>query len=193
MSRRKGFTVLELVTALTVLALTATVAAAAVQAAGGAGSRVSAQRRASAADAAVRALLTDALRHQPPPSLVDAPLLAITPGADGPTVSFPSRGVVPPYGTGPVWRVTVARVGDSLVVDALPPTAVEAAPRHLALAGVSAMTVRVHDGAPGAAWRPDWPLAQRAPRAVDIAWTRDGQAAAPLRVLLAPLAGEGVP
>lgn len=193
MTRRRGFTVLELVTALTVLALAATVAAAAVQAAGGAGARVSAQRRGSAAETAVRALLTDALRHPAPASMVAGPLLAISQEAEGPALTFLSRGVVPPYGTGPVWQITVRRAGDSLVVAAIPMAAESGTPRRVALGGVSALAVRVHDGVTPDGWRADWPLAQRMPRAVELAWTRAGVPAPPMRVVPEPLAGAGAP
>lgn len=193
MTGRRGFTLVELVTAVTATALAGLVAAAALQAASGAGDRVTRSRRTAEADAQARTLLTDALRHLPPASAVEGPVLALEADSAGPVLAFPSRGVVPPFGTGSAWRVTARRRGDSLVVDALPPASLAAAPRHAAVGGVAAFTVRVFDGEASGGWRTDWPLAERPPRAVELAWRTATDTPPPVRVLLAPLGAGGVP
>lgn len=191
MRGRAGFTLLEVLVAVTVTALAGVVAAAAVQAASGAGDRVARSRRANEGEARMRSLLTDALRHLPPASAVDGPLLALMPDSTGPSLAFPSRGIVPPFGTGAPWRVTVRRRGDSLLVDAAPPATLATPARHAAIGSVGALAIRVLDGADG--WRPDWPLDGRVPQAVEVAWRDAAGAPPPVRVRLAPLGSGGVP
>lgn len=190
MKGRRAFTLLEVLVAVAVTALAGVAAAAALQAASGAGDRVARLRRASEGEARVRTLLTDALRHLPPASAVDGPLLAVVPDSTGPTLLFPSRGIVPPFGTGAPWRVAVRRRGDSLVVDAAPPASSQVPVRHAAVGQVRELAIQVLDGDGG--WRPDWPIAGRAPQAVEVAWRSTGAVAPAVRVRLAPLGWGGV-
>ncbi len=179
--------------AVAVTALAGVAAAAALQAASAAGSRVTEGRRASDGEIRLRRLLSDALRHLPPAGLVEGPLLAVVPDSAGAALQFPSRGIVPPYGTGSPWRVTVRRQGDSLVVEAAPPPALGTPPRRAAIGGVQSHALRLYDGDGGGGWRADWPVPTRAPRAVEVAWRTAARDVAPVRVLLAPLGAGGTP
>ncbi len=189
MSRRRGFTLLEVVLAVTMAAITGIAAASAVQAASSASDRVTRARRAAEGETRLRTLLTDAARHIPPASMVDGARLRLDGEADRPVLRFASRGVVPPFGTGAIWWVTVWRAGDSLLVEAAPPTASPMPVRRLAVPGVTTVSVRVLD-AEALPWQAAWSLAGRLPQALEVAWTFPSAAPPPLRVRLAPL-GEG--
>jgi type II secretory pathway component PulJ len=189
MSRRRGVTLLEVVLAVTVAAITGLAAASAVQAASTATDRVTRMRRAVEGETRLRTLLTDAARHIPPASMVDGARLRMDGAADSPVLRFATRGVVPPFGTGAIWWVTVWRSGDSLLVEAAPPTASTVAVRRLVVPGVTRLSVRVLD-AESLPWQAGWSLAGRLPQALEVAWMLPTAAPPPLRVRLAPL-GEG--
>jgi hypothetical protein len=189
MSRRRGVTLLEVVLAVTVAAITGLAAASAVQAASTATDRVTRVRRAAEAEMRLRSLLTDAARHIPPASMVDGARLRIDGEAERPVLRFATRGVVPPFGTGAIWWVTVWRSGDSLLVEAAPPTASTLAARHLAVPGVTGLSVRVLD-TEALPWQAGWSLAGRLPHVLEVTWRLPTAAPPPLRVRLAPL-GEG--
>jgi type II secretory pathway component PulJ len=191
MSRRWGFTLLEVVLAVTMAAITGMAAASAVQAASTASDRVTRGRRAAEGETRLRTLLTDAARHIPPASMVEGARLRLDGEADRPVLRFASRGVVPPFGTGGIWWVTVWRSGDSLLVEAVPPTASTGAMRRLAVPGVTRLSVRVLD-AEARPWQAGGALTGRLPQALEVAWMLPSAAPPPLRVRLAPL-GEGAP
>jgi general secretion pathway protein J len=189
---RQGFTLLELMMALTLTAIAAGVAATALSAARSARARVAAHRTHGEADTRLRALLADLLRHAPAAEAVSEPLLTIGRDASGATLQFLSRGVRPPYGTGPIWRVQLARDGERLLLraDALgvAGTAGTDAPVVMAVEDVASFEVLALEPANGreaARWRTDWPLAQRRPAAVALSWTR-GDAAGPANATRAP-------
>lgn len=189
MSRRRGVTLLEVVLAVTVAALVGMAAASALQAASSASEQVTRTRRAAEGEARLRTLLTDAARHIPPALMVDGARLRLDGTAERPVLRFATRGVVPPLGTGAVWWVTVRQSGDSLVVEAAPPTSSPLPARRLVVPGVATLAVRVLD-AEAPSWQGGWTLAGRLPQALEVAWTLPAAAPPPLRVRLAPL-GEG--
>jgi prepilin-type N-terminal cleavage/methylation domain-containing protein len=193
-ARRDGFTLLELVVALSLTAVAATIAGTAVSAARRTEAVVQTHRTGEEADLRLRALLEDMLRHAPPASMTDMPLLSVTGVGDAAVLRFVSRGVVAPFGTGTLWLVTVHRDADSLRVDAETLRDAGEAPLHFALGGVTAFAVRALEGATtldGARWRGDWPLARVRPAAIALSWTRAGTPVAPFVVALDPLQGNG--
>jgi hypothetical protein len=163
--------------------------------------------------------LVDMLRHAPPATVVGREtdmrdgldldsrddragrresgreaLLRITPTAHGQQLVFLSRGVEAPYGTGPVWEVTVDSDGDSLRLEAVPLDARETAARggaaratlRASVPRIGQLDVAVLEPATalgGVRWRRDWPLAQSRPAAVSLTW-RSGGPAVPLVVAL---------
>jgi len=193
-SRRRGFTLLELVVALTLTGIAAALAATALSAVRGA--RES-QLRAGAriqAEAQLRSLLIDMLRHAPTASAIDAPLLELATTPDGPRLEFVSTGVREPYGVGDIWRVVVRRVGDSLQLRAEPLRETSSqAPLAVTLPNVTALAIEVQDvvrRGEVAPWRTDWPLRQQRPGAIRLQWRAGGAAiaeASPLLVALSPL------
>lgn len=197
---RAGFTLLELVVALTLTAIAATIAGTAVSAARRTEDVVQSHRTGDEADLRLRALLQDMLRHAPSAAQADAPLLSVREANDTTTLTFLSRGVQPPFGTGPIWQVTVRRELDSLRVDAVPlrdgvaaPLGVapsRVVPLRMAVGGVTAFTVRALEPATpleAARWRNDWPLATARPAAIALTWARRGVTVAPVVVSLDPL------
>ncbi len=192
MTRRRGFTLIEVMVAITVTGLALTTAGMALAAARNTSARIQAHEARTEADSRVRALLTDMLRHAPPSEQVDGPLLVVEESDGAPVLRFLSTGVREPYGTGPTWRVEVA-VHDSTLEVRATPTGRDrtASPLTATLAPVSGFAVRVLEHATAldaATWRSDWPIAQDRPRAIEVTWRlSSGAVPTPLRVVLAPL------
>jgi general secretion pathway protein J len=194
MLRRSGFTLLELLIALVLTAVAVTIAGSALRTASIAGARVEEHRDTLEQDARLRATLTDMLRHAPASESVDEPLLQIAQDAAGRArLTFLSKGVRPPYGTGDIWRVTVFVSSAGLVLDALPVGAsVDATALHSVHPGVTTLSVRVLEQVPAqtgsivtAGWRSDWPL--NTSRPAMIAFDFGQSANPPLVVALDPL------
>lgn len=199
---RGGFTLLEVLLALTLTAVAATVAGAALQTARQAASRVSAFRETTEPAQQLHDALQDLLRHAPPAERVDEALFALRNGPTSDTLVFLSRGVQQPFGTGATWRVHL--YGDStglhLRAEQLTSSATASTAAYTAEAPLEwlvpnatdfAVTVASFEGA-GLTWRRDWPLARARPAAVRVSWrSARGQTVEQL-VSLLPLA-EGTP
>ncbi len=214
---RPGFTLLELLMALVLTAIAVTIAAGALRAANTAGDRVQAHRDTLERESRLRSLLTDMLRHAPSAELVDEPLLSLVPASMGATqLVFLSKGVRAPYGTGPVWRVSLSLQPEGLVLDATPIGATrETTTLRTVLPDVDALSVLVRErgstdnaavsggnraGVPSTdngqrgGWRPDWPLQQSRPALIALHFgRRDRQPMAPFVVALDPLAAGSRP
>ncbi len=177
MSRRAGFTLIEVMVAITMTAIVLGIAAGALSAATAARAAVERHQQTLEAESRMRSALTDMLRHAPLASAVDEPLVHISRDSRGDaTLVFLSTGVVEPYGTGFPWRVTVFRSASDLVVDAVPigRGSAEASLRSTlrsTLTIADPFDVRALEPArPGEAaqWRSDWPLAQTRPSALQM-------------------------
>lgn len=196
---RRGFTLLEVMVALTIAGMAFSAAGFAIGAARSTAARVARHEQRVEADSRFRALLTDWLRHAPPPELVDGALLTIDRAGTTPIVQFVTRGLDQPLGTGALWRVELSLRDTVLWARATSlrdgdgnGAAGRVAPLVATLSPVEAFDVRVLEHATGVesvAWRADWPVAQDRPRAVEVTWRQTGAAVTPLRVLLAPLEG----
>lgn len=190
--RRGGFTLLEVIVAITVTGLSLTTAGMALAAARNTAARIQTHETRTEADSRVRALLTDMLRHAPLAEQVDAPLLVVDRVDGSPTLRFLTTGVREPYGTGAVWQVEVALRDSTLVVRATPTGRDSgASPLVATLSPITRLDVRVleHGTAMSSPeWRADWPLAQDRPRAIELMWGHSSDPSVmPLRVVLAPL------
>ena len=189
---RHGFTLLEVIVAITVTGLALTTAGMALSAARSTVARIQRHEARTEADSRVRAVLTDMLRHAPRAEQVDEPLLVVDRTGATPVLRFLSTGVREPYGTGGVWRVEVALRDSTLVMRATPAVGeTDASPLTATLSPVSGFDVRALEHATSlaaAVWRADWPIAQDRPRALELTWQRaDDAISRPLRVVLAPL------
>ena len=192
MRPRPGFTLLEVLVAITVTGLALTTAGMALSAARSTAARIQRHEARTEADGRVRAVLTDMLRHAPRAEQVDEPLLVVDRTGTTPVLRFLSTGVREPYGTGGVWRVEVTLRDSALVMRATPAGRErEAWPLTATLSAVTGFDVRVLEHATtlaAATWRADWPIAQDRPRAIELTWLgSDDATAPPLRVVLAPL------
>lgn len=222
MSRRSGFTLLEVAIALSLTAMASGVAAGALWAA----RRTSEVQSRFATEEATgmrwRALLTDMLRHAPSAERVNEPLLTLRETEYGPELRFLSQGVVEPFGTGAIWAIVVRedRLGVLLEAEPLgipsatmpdgthPPALLARVPAfhalQIELLEPDAGGAGVRSGASGgvndnARWRTDWPLAQMRPSAITIRWqdrrTSDpvvDRAASPFVLHLDAFVGAGV-
>ncbi|WP_411280598.1 type II secretion system protein J [Gemmatimonas sp.] len=192
MRRCRGFTLLEVIVAITVTGLALTTAGMALSSARSTVARIVTHEARTESDSRVRALLTDMLRHAPAAEQVDEPLLVVERAGGSPVLRFLSNGVREPYGTGGIWVVEVA-VRDSVLEVRATPTGPDRESTSLTatLSAVSGFEVRVLDHASALespTWRADWPIAQDRPRAIELTWQLPSSAAPiPLRVLLAPL------
>lgn len=120
MTRRRGFTVLELLVALTLTAVALTLTGTALSAARSTEAAIARSRAIALPTAQARQLLIDLLRHLPRVDEVDAPLLTLTNGSPAPTLTFLSRGLDSPFGTGAIWVIRLSQPGDSLLLEATP-------------------------------------------------------------------------
>ncbi len=197
MRPRLGFTLLEVIVAITVTGLALTTAGMALSAARSTAARIQRHAARTESDSRVRAVLTDMLRHAPRAEQVDEPLLVVDRTGTTPVLRFLSTGVREPYGTGGVWRVEVALRDSTLVMRATPAVGeIDASPLTATLSPVTGFDVRALEHATtlaAAGWRADWPIAQDRPRAIELTWQHAvdlgsaDDASRPLRVVLAPL------
>lgn len=190
--KRRAFTLLEVITAITLTAMVLGVAGAALGAASSTRTTILSHQRTLEAEARLRSTLTDMLRHAPRPESVAEPLLRVerTPGGHARLV-FLSAGVREPFGTGPAWRVTVSVADDGLTMDAVA-IGRDRSDAHLrsTVAGVDTLDVEVLESArvgDTARWRRDWPLERSRPALVRLRFGTSPTAAPPLVVALAPL------
>lgn len=185
---RAGFTLMEVMTAITVTALVAALAASALHAGIDVRERVQRHRLTIDAEARATRWVANMLRHPPEASAISEPIFAINRDANGTeTTTFLSRGVSEPAGTGPIWRVTIGVLADGLHIHAETVSANETrVPLETVLPHVTAINVEALDAD---AWRADWPVLRSMPKAVRIALsTLDGARRDPIVFPIAPLA-----
>lgn len=187
-SRRRGFTLMEVMTAITVTALVAALAAAALRAGIDVRERVQQHRVTIDAEARATRWIANMLRHPPAASAVSEPIFSITRAADGREVTtFLSQGVNALAGTGPIWRVTLRVLNDGLHIHAETVGSNDASvPMESVLPHITQLTVEALDAS---AWRNDWPVLRTMPTAVRLTLgVRDGSVREPVVFSVAPLA-----
>lgn len=175
---RQGFTLMEVMIALTITALVATLAAAALHAGMDVRERVQEHRVTIDAEARAASWLSVMLRHPPAASAVDEAMFTITRANDGnASATFLSQGVETPAGTGTIWRVSLSVGVDGLHIRAVPTGSARArVPLETVLPQVTQLDVEALEtvgvtagtGAGATAWRADWPVLRSMPGAVRI-------------------------
>lgn len=175
---RQGFTLIEVIIALTITALVATLAAAALHAGMDVRERVQTHRLTVDAEARAASWLGVMLRHPPTASAVDETMFAITRANDGnASATFLSQGVETPAGTGTIWRVSLFVGVGGLHIRAVPTGPARArVPLETVLPHVTQLDVEALEtvgvsagtGAGATAWRADWPVLRSMPSAVRI-------------------------
>ncbi|WP_396204246.1 type II secretion system protein J [Gemmatimonas sp.] len=175
---RRGFTLVELMLALTLTAITATVAGSALVSARRTAERVREHGSATADDSRWRAMLADMLRHPPRPDQASEPLLRLNREGSTSSLQFLTVGVREPLGTGSIWRAVVTEDSAGLLLTASPITAGASDPIvQYRLADAQLVNITVLEPATArdaARWRIDWPIAQQRPAAIAIEWRTAG-------------------
>ena len=184
---RVGFTLMELMTAITLTAIALVLAGSALAAATRAQTVIGRNQRTLDAESRWRLRLSDMLRHPPRADAVNEPLLQIgRDDRDQPTLIFLSQGVTQPYGVGRTWRVTLTNGADGVVLIAEEIGRGEQRTRlrselgHVALFNVEVLesasgigVARTRKGNPKTSsdvggWRTDWPIERSRPAFVRL-------------------------
>lgn len=186
---RAGFTLIEVMMALVISGLVASLAYAAAQAGFDTDARVSAYRDGRARDGVVRAILSDALRHQVDGVRGGSAVFTLddrvdTEGRDADSVAFVTRGIVSPMGASAPWQLSVWREGTVLRIAGGPlADAPDAAPPFaMRVEHVTGFDVRALGRGLAARWSTEWPDADQAPDAFALRIAADGGDAEPLVV-----------
>lgn len=178
MPRTRGFTLLEIMLALTVTGLVAALAYGALQAGLDTGSRLTSHTAAAEATQVARAMIAQAVRHAVPGIRGGDDVFSLsdrvgTRGEPADSLAFLSRGVVEPFGTGDAWRVVVWREGDSTRLEARREWATELPAIASTIRGDDAFDVTVLGRGDAAdAWRSTWDEPDVTPDAIAFAWGR---------------------
>ncbi|MGV3711298.1 MAG: PulJ/GspJ family protein [Gemmatimonas sp.] len=174
--RRSGFTLMEVIIALTITGVVATLAASALHAGMDVRERVQQHRLTLDAESRAISWIASMLRHPPDASAVDEAMFSIARQTDGNArVTFLSQGVETPAGTGAIWRVSLSVETDGLHLVAVPATnsrariPLETVLPHITRLEVEALeTLGTVAGTGNTNWRADWPVLRSMPSAVRI-------------------------
>ena len=191
MTARRGFTLIEVMIALVIGGVVVVLAYSTLLAGMDVQYRVSAARDADASTTAMRAMLSDAVRHAVAGDARDMRGLHTESDGSGRATAlrFISRGIAAPLGGSAAWQVALSTDSSGVVLDA---AALDGsrAPLHLGSRGAQTFAVRflaIEDGS----WRTRWDDPARLPAAVEVrfldAHGRDTMAALVART--APVSG----
>lgn len=189
--QRQGFTLMEVMMAITITALVATVAAAALRAGLDVRERVGTHRLTVDAEARAMEWLSTMLRHPPEANAVTEPLLQITHLASGSdSVVFLTRSASPTAGTGAIWRVSLHADMNGLHVNAASTRDVSAAPVLSLLPHIRTVRADALNPASGnSEWLREWPVLRSAPAALRLTFGLiDGSTQSPMVFVMSPLA-----
>ena len=191
MKRRAGFTLIEVLVSLVLMAVVSLLVYGAALAARATQARILNERRSIQSALAMRLLLEGALTGAQTVLLAPDTVFLLESRVSGRGIpldrlTFVASGNLPPLSPGADWAVTLEPTADGLRLMG-GPTGVRTPSRPLALLpGVTGLGVRVRDPEGGASWIPDWNFPELLPEAVELTyWTDSGPVGLPLSVSLA--------
>jgi prepilin-type N-terminal cleavage/methylation domain-containing protein len=171
----RGFTLIEVVLALVITGLVVSLAYAAVQGGLDTRDRLARQREQREALVTVRAMIRDALRHALPgvpggPEVFTLVNRVTTRGEATDSLTFLTRGVMPPYGTSAAWRVTVNVDSAGLHFLATPSNTTGDVVAAV-VPGITGVDVQTVGRGIVSAWTHDWNEPSVAPQGVAFSFT----------------------
>lgn len=174
MRRTSGFTLIEMVVALVLTALVALLAYGSAEAGFTSQSRLDDFRREAQAQALMRSIVGRSLRHmaEAPPEASSA--LSLTRAVDrtgesSEKLTFLTRGVSGPLGAGALWRMTLERRPDGLLLIAVPLDDTDQGPIETRVPGIVNFSARFMRSVADGVWQEEW-HSRQAPAAVEISF-----------------------
>ena len=191
MKRRAGFTLIEVLVSLVLMAVVSLLVYGAANAARETQARILEERRSLQSALAMRLLLEGALSGAQTALLAPDTIFLLegrvnSRGVPQDRLTFVASGTLPPLSPGADWTVTLEPTAEGLRLMG-GPMGVRTPSRRLALLpGVTGLAVRVRDPEGGRGWIPDWNFPELLPEAVELTyWTDSGPVGLPLTVSLA--------
>lgn len=191
MSRRRGFTLIEVLVSIVLTAVVALLVYGAAQAARDTQVRIEYDRRTLQRALAMRLLLEGALRSAQTTFLAPDTMFVLEKrvsarGIPQDRLTFVASGDLPPLSPGADWIVTVEPTREGLRLTGAP-MGIRRPSRLLALLpGVTGLAVRTRDPEGNPDWSGEWNFEEVLPEAVELTyWTDSGPVGVPLTVSLA--------
>jgi len=182
--RRAGFTLIEVLVAITVTGIVALLVYGALDTSIVARSRIEQRSTRLSAEASWRQLVASALRGARSASEADEVVFLLedgrgTEGLPADRLTFISAGGLPPLTSDAEWQVTVGVGPDGVVMIARPIGVLAPDRRIPAPAGYAGIGIRVRGGAASDAWRDAWIQRTTLPDAIEVTFWRTGGTAEP--------------
>lgn len=193
---RRGFTLIEVTTAIVITGVVSLLAYGSVQAGLESADRVERHRSGIESAALMRSLVTDALRHpasSPEPSLPSFSITqSETAGINTARLQFVSRGVSLPHGAGGLWNVVLEPTSNGLRLKADPMETTAELALESTLPGIRGVNVRSMTTRAERMWNTGWESRNAAPYAVEIRFfdAANREVGAPMIVVTAMETGE---
>lgn len=172
MKPRIAFTLIEVTVAIALTGLVSLLAYASLGAGLDSARRLNSYRRATEAEALVRVLVSDALRHP-----YDAPaggpssfqlMRSVT--GEGDVIRFVTRGIRPPLGASSLWLATIGPSSRGLRFHATPLENADDLPVEAVVPSIVAMRVRVLRDSSVLQWESEWTSNRQVPSLVQLAF-----------------------
>jgi prepilin-type N-terminal cleavage/methylation domain-containing protein len=190
-TRRAGFTLIEVLVSIVLTAVVSLLVYGAVQTARDTQARIAEERQSLQSALAMRLLLETALAGAQATFLAGDTMFALenrlSPrGIPQDRLTFVASGDLPPLSPGADWIVTLEPTRQGLRLEGGPLGIVTPARLLALLPGITGLAVRVRHPSLGPDWTEKWSSHAGLPEAVELSyWTDSGQVGLPLRVLLA--------